>query len=73
VLASVNRDRTRNPYARADTRDADNGSRKRTVAAEWTIDSCRLQWWLIEHSLTTTSLYQPLSWQQPLRQPTSAV
>jgi len=33
VLASVNRDRTHNPYARADTRDAHNGSRKRTAAA----------------------------------------
>jgi len=33
VLASVNRDRSHNPYARADTRDADIGSRKRTAAA----------------------------------------
>jgi len=35
VLASVKlkRDRTHNPYARADTRDADTGSRKRTAEA----------------------------------------
>jgi len=33
VLASVKRDRMRKPYARADTRDADIGSRKRTATA----------------------------------------